>query len=112
MNLFIRNIGQLVTVAANGERVKRGAQMRELHIHTDASLVIRDGIIVSIGKAEDAPPEEMEVLDAAGRVTRFFPRDPSWLTWPALELLVQENIVPDFPVCNKSVNGSYSGNDL
>jgi Ni,Fe-hydrogenase III large subunit len=51
-------------------------------------------------------------LDAAGRVTRFFPRDPSWLTWPALELLVQDNIVPDFPVCNKSVNGSYSGQDL
>ena len=51
-------------------------------------------------------------LDAAARVTRFFPRDPSWLTWPALELLVQGNIVPDFPVCNKSVNGSYSGQDL
>ena len=51
-------------------------------------------------------------LDANARVTRFFPRDPSWLTWPALELLVQGNIVPDFPVCNKSVNGSYSGQDL
>jgi Ni,Fe-hydrogenase III large subunit/NADH:ubiquinone oxidoreductase subunit C len=51
-------------------------------------------------------------LDAAARVSRFFPRDPSWLTWPALELLVQGNIVPDFPVCNKSVNGSYSGQDL
>jgi Ni,Fe-hydrogenase III large subunit len=51
-------------------------------------------------------------LDAAGRVARFFPRDPSWLSWPALELLVQGNIVPDFPVCNKSINGSYSGQDL
>lgn len=51
-------------------------------------------------------------LDAEGRVARFFPRDPSWLTWPALELMIQGNIVPDFPVCNKSVNGSYSGHDL
>ncbi|ROR29551.1 NADH-quinone oxidoreductase subunit C [Inmirania thermothiophila] len=51
-------------------------------------------------------------LDREGRVARFFPRDPSWLTWPALELLLQGNIVPDFPVCNKSVNGSYSGQDL
>ncbi|MDD5336033.1 MAG: NADH-quinone oxidoreductase subunit C [Rhodoferax sp.] len=49
---------------------------------------------------------------AAGRVARFFPRDPSWTTWPALELLIHDNIVPDFPVCNKSVNGSYSGHDL
>ena len=47
-----------------------------------------------------------------GKVARFYPRDPSWLTWPALELLIQDNIVPDFPVCNKSVNGSYSGHDL
>lgn len=47
-----------------------------------------------------------------GRIARYFPRDPSWLTWPALELLIHGNIVPDFPVCNKSVNGSYSGHDL
>ena len=49
---------------------------------------------------------------AEGRIARFFPRDPSWTTWPALELLIHDNIVPDFPVCNKSVNGSYSGQDL
>jgi len=47
-----------------------------------------------------------------GRIARFFPRDPSWLTWPALERLIHGNIVPDFPVCNKSVNASYSGQDL
>lgn len=45
-------------------------------------------------------------------IARFYPRDPSQLNWPALEKLVLNNIVPDFPVCNKSVNGSYSGNDL
>ncbi len=49
---------------------------------------------------------------AAGRIARFFPRDPSWLNWPALEQLIHGNIVPDFPVCNKSVNASYSGHDL
>lgn len=51
-------------------------------------------------------------LDSDGDVARFYPRDPSWLLWPALELLVQDNIVPDFPVCNKSINASYSGHDL
>jgi len=51
-------------------------------------------------------------LDGSGKVSRFFPRDPSWLLWPAVELLQQGNIVADFPVCNKSVNGSYSGQDL
>ncbi len=45
-------------------------------------------------------------------IARFYPRDPSVLNWPALEKIVLNNIVPDFPVCNKSLNGSYSGNDL
>jgi Ni,Fe-hydrogenase III large subunit len=45
-------------------------------------------------------------------VCRYYPRDPSLLNWPALEYLIQGNIVPEFPVCNKSVNGSYSGHDL
>ncbi len=51
-------------------------------------------------------------LEADGTVSRYFPRDPSWLNWPALEVLILGEIVPDFPLCNKSVNGSYSGHDL
>jgi Ni,Fe-hydrogenase III large subunit/Ni,Fe-hydrogenase III component G len=38
--------------------------------------------------------------------------DPSFRNWPALEYAVLENIVPDFPLVNKSFNLSYSGNDL
>ena len=45
-------------------------------------------------------------------IARFYPRDPSVVNWPALEKIVLNNIVPDFPVCNKSLNGSYSGHDL
>jgi len=61
----------------------------------------------------DESPEGHHLrFGADGRIARFFPRDPSWTTWPALELLIHDNIVPDFPVCNKSVNGSYSGHDL
>jgi len=46
------------------------------------------------------------------RIARFYPRDPSVVNWPLLEKIVLNNIVPDFPVCNKSLNGSYSGHDL
>jgi Ni,Fe-hydrogenase III large subunit len=38
--------------------------------------------------------------------------DPSFLNWPALSHALADNIVPDFPLCNKSFNQSYSGNDL
>jgi Ni,Fe-hydrogenase III large subunit len=51
-------------------------------------------------------------LGENGQVRRFFLRDPSWFSWPALEQLIHGNIVADFPVCNKSVNASYSGHDL
>lgn len=39
-------------------------------------------------------------------------QDPSWQNWPALEHTVIDNIVPDFPLINKSFNLSYSGQDL
>jgi Ni,Fe-hydrogenase III large subunit/Ni,Fe-hydrogenase III component G len=38
--------------------------------------------------------------------------DPSFFNWPALSRALVDNIVPDFPLCNKSFNQSYSGNDL
>ena len=47
-----------------------------------------------------------------GRLIRCHPRDPSWFQWPLLEAVVKDNIVADFPLCNKSFNCSYSGHDL
>jgi Ni,Fe-hydrogenase III large subunit len=40
------------------------------------------------------------------------PHDPSWQNWPLVERAVIDNIVPDFPLINKSFNLSYSGQDL
>jgi Ni,Fe-hydrogenase III large subunit/Ni,Fe-hydrogenase III component G len=49
--------------------------------------------------------------DEAGRIDRVKVTDPSSKNWPALVRAVPGNIVPDFPVINKSFNLSYSGND-
>jgi Ni,Fe-hydrogenase III large subunit len=49
---------------------------------------------------------------AAGGIRRCHPHDPSWQNWPVLEHAVIGNIVPDFPLINKSFNLSYSGHDL
>jgi len=51
-------------------------------------------------------------LDAEGKVARAHLRDPSWFQWPLLEAAIEGNIVADFPLCNKSFNGSYAGVDL
>jgi len=47
-----------------------------------------------------------------GEINRCMVRDPSSLNWLGLEQCIHGNIVPDFPVCNKSFNQSYSGHDL
>jgi Ni,Fe-hydrogenase III large subunit len=54
-------------------------------------------------------------LDAAAeqnRIRRCHCHDPSWQNWPVIEHAVIGNIVPDFPLINKSFNLSYSGHDL
>jgi Ni,Fe-hydrogenase III large subunit/Ni,Fe-hydrogenase III component G len=51
-------------------------------------------------------------LSDAGTVGRCHLRDPSWFQWPLLEAAIENNIVADFPLCNKSFNCSYSGHDL
>lgn len=45
-------------------------------------------------------------------IQRLHPHDPSWQNWPVLEHAIIDNIVPDFPLINKSFNLSYTGVDL
>jgi Ni,Fe-hydrogenase III large subunit/NADH:ubiquinone oxidoreductase subunit C len=45
------------------------------------------------------------------RLARCKIKDPSLQNWPALSEAILGNIVPDFPVVNKSFNLSYSGTD-
>lgn len=47
-----------------------------------------------------------------GRIERCKIADPSFHNWEGLSFAVLGNIVPDFPLCNKSFDLSYSGNDL
>src|SRR6185369_6976650 len=52
------------------------------------------------------------MVDDSGKFYRVKIKDPSFNNWPALSFAVLKNIVPDFPICNKSFGLSYSGNDL
>jgi Ni,Fe-hydrogenase III large subunit/Ni,Fe-hydrogenase III component G len=49
---------------------------------------------------------------ADGAIRRCHCHDPSWQNWPALEHAAIDNIVPDFPLINKSFNLAYAGHDL
>ena len=57
--------------------------------------------------------EVLVALEAGqgGRIAIGHAHDPSWHNWPVLEHAILGNIVPDFPLINKSFNLSYSGVD-
>lgn len=50
--------------------------------------------------------------DSQGKLSRVKVRDAGFHNWDALAWCVLGNIIPDFPLCNKSFNLSYSGHDL
>ncbi|HFC05037.1 MAG TPA: hydrogenase expression protein HypE, partial [Rhizobiales bacterium] len=100
----------------------------------EQSLALCDQILSlkTVGNTKEAPPEGNGKLtegfalvegfrgdillwlrlDEQGKISRCYPRDPSQFHWPLLEAVIENNIVADFPLCNKSFNCSYSGSDL
>jgi len=46
------------------------------------------------------------------KIERFFVRDPSFINWQVVHLMMPNNIIADFPLINKSCDLSYAGNDL
>ncbi len=47
-----------------------------------------------------------------GHISRVKVRDPSFLNWQLFPHVIGQDMVPDFPLINKSFNLSYTGNDL
>ncbi|HZX62009.1 MAG TPA: NADH dehydrogenase subunit [Bacteroidales bacterium] len=52
------------------------------------------------------------VTDEQGKIIHYKVKDPSLHNWMALALAVRGQEISDFPLCNKSYNLSYCGNDL
>lgn len=79
-----------------------------------ASLAAPPAGVLGVGLIEGWRGPVLVALEtaAAGRIRRCHLHDPSWQNWPVLEHAIINNIVPDFPLINKSFNLSYSGHDL
>ncbi|MEI7460070.1 MAG: hypothetical protein WCK15_11730, partial [Pirellula sp.] len=50
--------------------------------------------------------------DANGEIGYYKVQDPSIRNWFGLAQSVKDNAIYDFPICNKSFDLSYCGNDL
>lgn len=77
-----------------------------------AAIEIKEGLeaLVSVETVKG----ELIVYGLTGKENKFnriYLKTPSFSNWNALTYSVLNEIVPDFPLCNKSFNFSYSEND-
>jgi len=123
-NFYIQN-GFKIATCTNGDvasrfkvrvaEVKNSIKMIKNFLDTNYSEVqigeVEDGEYMSF--SESSLGELFMAIDInKGVIDRFFVRDPSFINWQALHLMMQNDIIADFPLINKSCDLSYAGNDL
>jgi Ni,Fe-hydrogenase III large subunit len=120
-----------VVTATGGDALAR-TQVRVDEVHS--SFAILESAIVSIegGPVKADIPEQlpaetvgvgiveafrgellhMAITDQKGALTRYAIKDPSFVNWTGMAIAARNNLIADFPICNKSFALSYSGHDL
>lgn len=80
---------------------------------TSASIPAAEANRIGFGVIEGWRGPVMVALEAEApsAIRRCHVHDPSWQNWPLIEHAIIGNIVPDFPLINKSFNLAYSGHD-
>ncbi|MCC8961770.1 NADH-quinone oxidoreductase subunit C [Bradyrhizobium sp. Pear76] len=102
----IREVEQSLGLA---DQILAGLEAGPVRVSLQAATESCEGIALVEGFRGDI----LAWLRLSGdRIERCHLRDPSWFQWPLLEAAIEANIVADFPLCNKSFNCSYSGQDL
>ena len=71
-----------------------------------------NSFVVSMTEGWRGEVVHIGVTGANGELLRYKMKDPSFTNWYMLAMAVRNNGVSDFPLCNKSFNLSYCGNDL
>ena len=91
----------------------------ELKNHENEQILVpsqnemtKDAFVISIVEGWRGEVVHIAMTDDKGMLTKYKIKDPSFNNWYGLALAVRNNGISDFPLCNKSFNLSYSGNDL
>lgn len=80
-------------------------------IQTVVSIAAKDQLGIGVIEGWRGPVMIALETGTDGSISRCHAHDPSWQNWPLIEYAIMGNIVPDFPLINKSFNLSYSGHD-
>ena len=86
----------------------------DLQCGTAAALPPLRPDLLCVSLREGARGPVVHVLETAnpGQLLHYKVQDPSMPNWFGLALAVRDNGISDFPICNKSFDLSYCGNDL
>lgn len=69
-------------------------------------------LCISIREGFRGPVIQALETGADGQLVHYKVQDPSLANWFGLTLAMRDNEISDFPICNKSFDLSYCGNDL
>ena len=83
-----------------------------IHIDCQKEALTPDEFGIGIVEAWRGELIHWVTTDSTGAISRYAIKDPSFNNWTGLAIAARGNLVTDFPLCNKSFNLSYSGNDL
>ncbi len=71
-----------------------------------------NSIVVSVEEGWRGEVIQCIETDGFGKISHYKVQDPSLRNWFGLAQAVKDNAIYDFPICNKSFDLSYCGNDL
>jgi Ni,Fe-hydrogenase III large subunit len=76
------------------------------------ALLRPDSVCVSLREGFRGPVMHVIETGADSRLLHYKVQDPSLQNWFGVALAARDNEISDFPICNKSFDLSYCGNDL
>ena len=71
-----------------------------------------DSLCISVREGFRGPVLQVLETGADGHLLHYKVQDPSLQNWFGVALAARNNEISDFPICNKSFDLSYCGNDL
>lgn len=76
------------------------------------NVLANNSFAISVVEGWRGEVVHIALTGANGELLRYKMKDPSFNNWYMLAMAVRNNGISDFPLCNKSFNLSYCGNDL
>lgn len=92
--------------------------LEKLQSYKEEQLIVElpqmqsNSFVISMTEGWRGEVVHIAMTDENSNLSRYKIKDASFNNWFALAMAVRNNGISDFPLCNKSFNLSYCGNDL